>query len=510
MTPFSDPVPTPGLSQSGEGLAPRQLPANLEAEQALLGAILTNNQVLERVGDFLIADHFLHPAHQKIYAAAQNLFSQNHLANAITLKPYLEREPALEPLGGANYLVDLTASVVTILNSETYARLIQDLALRRSLIEVGEEMVNEAFAMALEEDAQIQIQKAEKRLFDLAVTGSASQGPVAFKFALTEALRLAHLAHERDGALAGAPTGLSDLDKKLGGLHNSDLLILAGRPSMGKTALATNIAYNVAAHFLDEARNGKPLNTVAFFSLEMSSDQLAARVLAERAEVKSNDMRTGDLSNEDMERVISVSSGLQSVPLYIDDTAALSVAAMRTRCRRLARQHGGDGSSLGLVIVDYLQLLRPNPGERHGNRVEEVSAITRALKELAKELNVPVIALSQLSRQVEQRDDKRPQLSDLRESGSIEQDADAVMFVYREEYYLERAEPKPLEGETDEKYAERHARWVQRAEEVHAVAEVIIAKQRHGPIGRVRLHFDKNFTRFSNLVEGDAPDDMDE
>lgn len=507
MTPFPNMAPSAGPANEEASLV-RQMPANIEAEQALLGAILTNNAVMERVGDFLLPDHFYHPAHRTIYESAAKLIAQNHLANPVTLKPYMDREPVLKAVGGAAYLIDLVASVVTIINAEDYARAIQDLALRRSLIDLGEGMVNEAYAVTLEDDAATQIEAAERRLFDMATTGGADQGPVTFRKAIISAIDMAQAAHRREGALAGVPTDLIDLDKKLGGLHNSDLLILAGRPSMGKTALATTVAFNAARSFREEARDGTPPKSVVFFSLEMSAEQLATRILAEQAEVSSHKMRTGELSNEDFERVSHVSTSLESMPLFIDDTPALSISAMRTRCRRLARRNGGLESSLGLIVVDYLQLLQANKGERHDGRVQEVSAITRSLKALAKEMNVPVLALSQLSRAVEQRDDKRPQLSDLRESGSIEQDSDVVMFVYREQYYLERAEPVRKAEEADDKFALRYTGWKQRCEEAYNKAEVIIAKQRHGPIGTVRLFFDGNFTRFDNLQGGDPPPDF--
>ncbi len=494
-----------GQGEDGELMSTRQPPANLEAEQALLGAILTNNRVLEKVSDFLRADHFSHPAHSTIYDACQTLVERGHLANPVTLKPYLEHKEELAEVGGARYLAQLVDSVVTIINAEDYGTLIHDLHLRRELIAMGTDLVNEAFQAELDSSAVLQIENAEKRLFELATTGQQDGGPKTFKESLIGAINLAELAHKRDGELSGVPTMLADLDKKLGGLHDSDLLILAGRPSMGKTALATNIAFNAASFFRERAQEGEPAKSVVFFSLEMSSEQLATRILSEQAEVNSHRLRTGDLANEDFDRVLQTATNLHSVPLYIDDTPALSVGAMRTRCRRLARTHGGRENGLGLIVIDYLQLLQGNPGERSDSRVNEVSAITRGMKALAKELNVPVLALSQLSRQVEQREDKRPQLSDLRESGSIEQDADVVMFVYREQYYLERVEPSQRPEETRERFDERHAAWVERSERAHNKAEVIVAKQRHGPIGIVSLFFDGNYTRFGNLQGGEPP-----
>ncbi|GEO82381.1 replicative DNA helicase [Pararhodospirillum oryzae] len=497
---------SPPLAPPGAGEAPiRQPPANLEAEQALLGALLTNNRVMERVGEFLAPEHFAHPAHRVIYQACVTLIEQGHLANPVTLKPYLANRPELEAVGGGAYLVDLMDAVVTVINAEDYGRLIHDLHLRRELIALGDDMVNDAFEITLESTAVDQIEGAEKRLFELATTGQQDSGPRAFRDALIGAIAMAEKAHRREGELSGVPTRLIDLDKKLGGLHDSDLLILAGRPSMGKTALATNIAFNAAQSFLDARNAGEPSRGVVFFSLEMSSEQLATRILSEQAEVSSHRLRTGELTNEDFDRVLQVAAALHEVPLFIDDTPALTVSAMRTRCRRLARAHGGSGSGLGLIVVDYLQLLQASRNEKSDNRVQEVSAITRGLKALAKELNVPVLALSQLSRQVEQRDDKRPQLSDLRESGSIEQDADVVMFVFREQYYLERAEPLRKPEETEDRFAERTAAWMKRCEEAHNRAEVIVAKQRHGPIGTVSLFFDGNYTRFGNLQGGEPP-----
>jgi replicative DNA helicase len=507
--PMDHPMPVSApydAHASGEALGHRLPPANLEAEQALLGAILTNNRILEKVGEFLRPNHFAHPAHALIYEASVTLVERGHIANPVTLKDYLHHRAELEEVGGARYLAQLVDSVVTIINAEDYGYLIHDLHLRRELIAMGTDLVNDAFEATLESSAVSQIEGAERRLFELATTGQQESGPKTFKDSLIGAIHMAEQAHKRAGQLSGVPTLLIDLDKKLGGLHDSDLLILAGRPSMGKTALATAIAFNAATHFRDVAKEtGQPPQGVIFFSLEMSSEQLATRVLSEQAEVNSHRLRTGELSNEDFDRVIHTSTQLHTVPLFIDDTPALTVSAMRTRCRRLARANGGRENGLGLIVVDYLQLLQGGAGDRNESRVQEVSAITRGLKALAKELNVPVMALSQLSRQVEQRDDKRPQLADLRESGSIEQDADVVMFVFREQYYLERAEPMQRPEETKERYDERHTTWRERCERAYNKAEVIVAKQRHGPIGSVSLFFDGNYTRFGNLQGGEPP-----
>ncbi|MTJ81010.1 MAG: replicative DNA helicase [Telmatospirillum sp.] len=491
--------PVPPTEMPAEGVIPRTPPLNYEAEQALLGAILMNNRALERVSEFLQPEHFADPVHGRIYGACQLFASRNQIANPVTLKTFMAADTGLQELGGDSYLAQLAASAATIINAEDYARLIFDLHLRRELIAVGEDMVNDAFEPELDMDAKTQIEVAEKKLFDLATAGQADGGLKEFKHALIEAISQAEAAHKREGKLSGVTTGLRDLDQKLGGLHPSDLLILAGRPSMGKTALATNMAFNAAKAFRTEIQpNGEKKVVegaiVAFFSLEMSSEQLASRILADRAEISSHKIRQGELTHEEFERLVIAAQELHQLPLYIDDTPALSVSAVRTRCRRLARTNG-----LGLIVIDYLQLLAGTTGRKSENRVQEISDITRSLKALAKELNVPVIALSQLSRQVESREDKRPQLSDLRESGSIEQDADVVMFVFREQYYLERAEPGRRPDEAEDKFNTRYADWQKRCAEVFNTAEAIIGKQRHGPVGSVRLFFDGQYTRFGNL-----------
>ena len=390
--------------------------------------------------------------------------------------------------------------MVSIINAGDYGRLIFDLHLRRELIALGGDVVNSAYDSNVEASAVDQIGQAEAKLYDLATTGQTEGGFEDFRSVVIEAITQAEAAHKRQGKLSGVPTGLIDLDGKLGGLHPSDLLILAGRPSMGKTALATNIAFNAAMSYAEELDTlGHPKAVdgakVAFFSLEMSAEQLATRILAERAEVASHKIRQGELNPEEFERLTIAAQDLHRLHLFIDDTPALTISAVRTRARRLKRKSG-----LGLIVIDYLQLLRGSASHSE-NRVQEVSEITRGLKALAKELDVPVIALSQLSRAVEQREDKRPQLSDLRESGSIEQDADVVMFVYREQYYLERAEPGRRPEESEEKFNERHAKWMERCEEVHNTAEVIVAKQRHGPVGTVRLSFLGEYTKFGNLAD---------
>lgn len=472
--------------------AVRTPPHNIEAEQALLGAILVNNVAHEKVSEILEPDHFYDPVHGRIYGAVCTLINRGQIADPKTLRGLFETDPALAPLGGAQYLTDLAASIIAIINAEDYARLIHDLFLRRQLITLGEDMVNEAYKHDLEKPATQQIETTEQRLFELAKTGELDRGFIKLEKSLVQSLRLAEEAYKRDSHVTGVTTGLRDLDRKLGGLQKSDLVILAGRPSMGKTALATNIAFSAARSFYDT--EGKEGAAVAFFSLEMSSEQLATRLLGEHASVPSDKIRRGEIKQEDFSKFLEATKILSRAPLYIDDTPGLAVAGLRTRARRLKRLV----PHLGLIVIDYLQLLH-GTARRDDNRVQEVSEITRGLKALAKELDVPVLALSQLSRAVEMREDKRPQLADLRESGSIEQDADVVMFVYREEYYHARSEPTRRQDESDEKFNSRHQRWMERGEEIRNIAEVLIAKQRHGPIGTVELHFDGPFTRFSDL-----------
>jgi replicative DNA helicase len=479
----------------------RTPPHNYEAERALLGAILMNNRAYERVQEYLLDQHFADPVNGRVYQSCRKLIEQGQQANPVTLKTYLERDELVVAAGGMKYLTTLAASAVTIINAGDYGKLIYDLFLRRELIAVGEDMVNEAFDSKHGETANDQIETSEQRLFDLASSGAADGGFKTFGKALAEAVELAAAAHRREGALAGVTTGLRDLDRKLGGMHGSDLIILAGRPSMGKTALATTIAFNAAQYFSTTERPEDKGKQVAFFSLEMSAEQLAGRIMAERARISSHLIRTGGLSNDDFSRMVIASQEMEQLPLSIDDTPAVTVSTIRTRCRRLARRPGGGG--LGLIVIDYLQLIAPPRGERTENRVQEISGITRGLKALAKDLGVPVMALSQLSRAVEQREDKRPQLSDLRESGTIEQDSDVVMFVYREQYYHERSQPQARDGEKDEDFHNRYVKWQERGEQVHNMAEVILAKQRHGPIGTVALHFEAEFTHFSDHIDGD-------
>jgi replicative DNA helicase len=475
-------------------------PSNTEAEQALLGAIFRNNLAHGRVSDFLEPEHFSNAVHARIYAAIGKLIERGQIANPVTLKNLFDQDGALAEIGGAQYLTRLAEAAVTIINAEEYGRRVHDLYLRRQLIGVGEDVVNDAFRHDLDDDAVNQIERAEEKLYKLAESGQTEGGLRPFKAALTEAIELAQAAFKRDGRIVGVPTGFIDIDKKLGGLHPSDLIIAAGRPGMGKTAFATNIAFHAAkAYRAAPGPDGRPVAedgaVIGFFSLEMSAEQLATRILAEESGVPSDRIRRGDVRREDFDKFVAASQRLASVPLFIDDTPALSVAALRTRARRLKRQQG-----LGLIVIDYLQLMRPSNASRgQDNRVQEISEITRGLKAIAKELAVPVLALSQLSRAVEQREDKRPQLADLRESGSIEQDADVVMFIFREEYYKSR-EPKINENETQDKFNTRYSEWQELMEKIHGIAEIIIAKQRHGPVGTVKLHFEAETTKFDNFI----------
>jgi replicative DNA helicase len=466
----------------------RTPPHNLDAEQELLGAILVNNDAASRVSDFLRAEHFFSETHRRIYQTALTLIERGELASPVTLKAFFERDEGLAHVRGAAYLVELAASATTVLNAEQYGRVIHDLALRRELIRVGEDLVNTAYDSNVEEPAVGQIEKVEQELFGLADRGRPEGGFIAFAESLRLSIEMADAAH-RKGGLSGVGSGFIDLDAKLGGLHKSDLVILAGRPSMGKTALATNIAFNAAKAFHDT--RGREGAKVAFFSLEMSAEQLATRVLAEQTGISSEKLRRGEISDDEFtNRLVPASRQMAESPFFIDDTGAISIAALRTRARRMKRLH-----EIGLIVIDYLQLVRPSGRSRNDNRVQEVSEITQGLKALAKELNVPVLALSQLSRAVEQRDDKRPQLADLRESGAIEQDADVVMFVFREEYYEQRKEPALNTAE--------HATWQAKMEEIHNLAEIIIGKQRHGPTGNIRMRFEPGLTKFSNF----QPDD---
>ena len=480
------------------GLSQRLPPTNVQAEQALLGALLANNKAYERVSEFLAPEHFADPVHARIYAAIQRRCEAGQIADPVTLRAEFEHSGMLDEVGGTAYLAQLLSAMVGIINAGDYGRVIRDAWLRRQLIDIGETVVNRAFGAEPELDGAGQIEAAEQTLFNLATQGGAERSGISFRQALTEAIDLASKAFQNQGSVSGLDTGLRDLNKRTGGLHKSDLVILAGRPGMGKTALVTKIAFGAAKAMLDNARienpNAMAKECVAVFSLEMRADQLATRLLAEQARISGDKIRRGEISSRDFDNFVKVSREIADIPLVIDDTPAITLSALRTRCRRLQRTHG-----LGLVIVDYLQLMRPAAGTRPESRVLEISQITQGLKAIAKELAVPVIALSQLSRSVESRDDKRPQLSDLRESGSIEQDADMVMFIYRDEYYLAQREPKITAFDRDDKFQEAHEKWKSDMQNVYQKAELIIAKQRHGPTGKIDLFFEGEFTRFADL-----------
>jgi replicative DNA helicase len=468
------------------------LPHNIEAEQALLGALLVNNDVYDRVASLVNDTHFYDPVHGRIFDIAAQRIQKNALASPVTLKAFLEDDPGLAELGGPAYLARLAGAAISVFAARDYAQTIYDLAIRRELIAIGQEIAGKAARVEVSSEPKDQIVEAEQKLYQLGEQGSAETGFQSFLHAVTDAVNVANAAYQREGGMAGVSTGLDDMDKKLGGLHKSDLLILAGRPSMGKTSLATNIAYNIAKKYKkgllpDGSEGAVEGGVVGFYSLEMSSEQLAARILSEASEVPSDQIRRGDMTEAEFRRFVEAAKRLESCPLFIDDTPALPISTLAARARRLKRTHG-----LDVLIVDYLQLVRGTG--RSENRVNEISEITQGLKAIAKELEIPVIALSQLSRQVENREDKRPQLSDLRESGSIEQDADVVMFVFREEYYKEREKP----GDHD---IEAMMKWQETMERLHGKAEVVIGKQRHGPIGTIELSFEGRFTRFGNLVK---------
>jgi replicative DNA helicase len=470
----------------------RSAPHNIEAEQALLGAILVNNEAFYRVSDFLEPKHFFEPIHQRIFELAGGLVRAGKIATPVTLKTFLPADFDIAGLSVNQYLARLAAEATTIINAEDYGRTVYDLSIRRDLILIGEDMVNLAYDAPVDSTPMTHIEDAERKLYEIAETGRYDSGFKRFAQALTSAVDMAAQAYQRDGGLSGIATGLGDLDTRMGGLQSSDLIILAGRPGMGKTALATNVAYNVARAWVGELQpdgRTKSVNggIVGFFSLEMSAEQLATRIIAEQTGIPSNKIRRGAIDESDFEKIKDISIELQSLPFYVDETGGLSVGQLAARARRLKRQRG-----LDLIVVDYLQLLQGSSQRASEGRVHEITEITTRLKALAKELNIPVLALSQLSRQVESREDKRPQLSDLRESGSIEQDADVVMFVFREEYYHQMRKPS-------ETSREKFAEWLAEGERVEGKAEVIIGKQRHGPTGTVELQFDAAVTRFANL-----------
>jgi replicative DNA helicase len=460
-------------------------PSNLEAEQALLGSILVNNDIIDEVSTIIKSTTFYDPAHVKIYEVIEVLNNKGMIANPITLKNYFEKDNMLSEVGGTEYLVKLTRFSASAKQALDYAKIIHEMYLRRELVLISDKLSSDTLnANAQEQDAEGIIEGTEKSLFDLAERGSFSQSFLKFNKALDQTIEMATLAMQSDQGIVGVPTGLTDLDEKLGGLHKSDLVILAGRPGMGKTALATNIAYHAAQNLM--ARQEK--SSIAFFSLEMSSEQLSTRILSEQARIKSDDIRRGKVTENEINRYIETSRNIYNLPLYIDETPAITISTLCNRARRIKRLFG-----LSLIVVDYIQLMRAPSNNKGDNRVQEVSEITQGLKALAKELKVPVLALSQLSRAVESRDDKKPQLSDLRESGSIEQDADVVMFVYREAYYLENKQPKLGSIE--------HAEWQSKMNDVNGLADIILGKQRHGPTGTVKVEFEGIYTKFKDLTK---------
>lgn len=480
--------------------AVKQAPYNIPAEQAILGSILINNETLNRVADFLKAEHFYEGVHQRIYASMIRLIERGISATPVSMKNMFDSDEGLKTLGGAEYLARLTGIMASAINVESYAKVVYDLYLRRQLITIGGDIVHHAYEENDEITSANQIEKAEQELYHLASEGGVERSFQPLKDSLIVALEKAELAYKRKGDISGVSCGLTDLDAKLGGLQNSDLIILAGRPSMGKTALAINMALNAVQVLQEEHKEqqqqGHP-PSVGFFSLEMSSEQLAGRMISMVSEVNASKLRTGHLTEDEFGALVKANTALYQLPFFIDDTPAISISALRTRARRLKRKN-----NLALLLVDYLQLVRGSGKlSDNSNRVQEVSEITQGLKAIAKELDIPVIALSQLSRAVEAREDKKPQLSDLRESGSIEQDADIVMFIYREEYYLSRQQPSP---DDEKKYND----WLQKAERSKAKATVIVAKQRHGPIGDAVLHFDANTTKFNNYTDRETDDNI--
>ncbi len=460
---------------------PKELPNNIEAEQSVIGSILVSNDIFDDVGPIINYTKFYDPIHQKIFLAIENLISKGMLANPITLKNYFENDKNLIELEGHEYLVKITKFSTSLRQAIEYAKIIYDMHVRRELIKISEATIDNASNKNIDLPGEKIIEDSEKLLFDLAEKGSFSKSFIKFDIALNQTIEMASRAFKSTEGIVGVPTGLTELDDRLGGLHNQDLVIIGGRPSMGKTALATNIAFHAAKNIQDKGLK----SSVAFFSLEMSCEQLSTRILSEQSRIKSNDIRRGKISEEQFDKFIETSKNISELPLYIDETPAISIAAISNRARRIKRLFGCD-----LVVVDYIQLMRAT-NIRNEGRVQEISEITQGLKAIAKELNIPVIAVSQLSRAVEQRDDKKPQLSDLRESGSIEQDADVVMFVYREAYYLERKEPGPATVE--------HAEWQAKMNEVLNLADIMISKQRHGPTGNIRVEFEAMFTKFRDI-----------
>jgi len=459
----------------------QEIPSNVEAEQHLIGSVLVNNDIIDEIANIINSEKFYDPIHVKIYEVVESLNNKGMIANPITLKNYFEKNQGLDDVGGVEYLVRLTRFSSSVKQAIDYAKIVHENYVKRELIQISHQIKDDSVNTEDDKSSDLIIEDAEKSLFDLAERGSFSQSFIKFNLALDQSINMAEQAMKNDQGIVGVPTGLTDLDEKLGGLHKSDLVIIAGRPSMGKTALATNIAYHAAKNI--QLKGTK--SSVAFFSLEMSSEQLSTRILSEQSRIKSNDIRRGKATEEELSRYIETSRDIYELPLYIDETPAIAISTLSNRARRIKRKNG-----LSLIVVDYIQLMRTN-SKRNDGRVQEISEITQGLKALAKELSVPVLALSQLSRAVEQRDDKKPQLSDLRESGSIEQDADVVLFVFREEYYEEKKQPKLGSIE--------HAEWQSKMSDIAGLAEILIGKQRHGPTGNIQVEFEGMYTKFKDL-----------
>ncbi len=459
----------------------QEIPSNVEAEQHLIGSVLVNNDIIDEIANIINSEKFYDPIHVKIYEVVESLNNKGMIANPITLKNYFEKNQGLDDVGGVEYLVRLTRFSSSVKQAIDYAKIVHENYVKRELIQISHQIKDDSVNTEDDKSSDLIIEDAEKSLFDLAERGSYSQSIIKFNIALDQSINMAEQAMKNDQGIVGVPTGLTDLDEKLGGLHKSDLVIIAGRPSMGKTALATNIAYHAAKNI--QLKGTK--SSVAFFSLEMSSEQLSTRILSEQSRIKSNDIRRGKATEEELSRYIETSRDIYELPLYIDETPAIAISTLSNRARRIKRKNG-----LSLIVVDYIQLMRTNSKKNDG-RVQEISEITQGLKALAKELSVPVLALSQLSRAVEQRDDKKPQLADLRESGSIEQDADVVLFVFREEYYEEKKQPKLGSIE--------HAEWQSKMSDIAGLAEILIGKQRHGPTGNIQVEFEGMYTKFKDL-----------
>ncbi|WP_375391230.1 replicative DNA helicase [uncultured Sphingomonas sp.] len=497
MATLAFPTPPPAPAPDAQ-----QLPRNVEAEAAMLGAMMIDNRLADDLLDRLEPAHFYEPLHGRVFAAIRTLRSNDMLATPVTLRPMFDADEGMKELGGPAYLAGLTGSGAGLIGARQFAQQIYDLAMLRALVSVGRTLVDRAMDTSEEVNPRAQIEAAEEELYKVAADGGAESSVKTFAQATTAAVKMAERALNSGGGVSGITTGFDTINAKIGGMHHSDLMILAGRPGMGKTSLATNIAFNSARRWMRDMADGiAPTDSVgakvAFFSLEMSADQLATRILSEQARISAENLRMGKISKAEFHQLAGAAADLENLPLFIDDTGGLSISSLHTRVRRLQRRHNNE---IGLVVVDYLQLLTGSSSRGNENRVQEISEISRGLKTLAKDLNVPVLALSQLSRAVEQREDKRPQLSDLRESGSIEQDADMVWFVYREDYYVAAKEPKrPVEGD-DARAFDDHARWAADMERVYGLAELIIAKQRHGATGKVTLKFDPTVTRFSDYA----------